>query len=203
MLHVVQRSYAAFGSSCAPAFTDMIGTAAVRIRRSRNTCYVAWVRSLMGRLHPDGLKVSRSCYIFWFTCLDVPSFVSTLSRWCIFRQVMVCSLLTRFVFVSWVLSRCPIFRQHPAKMAHLSAGHGLFINCWPVLFLYHKCCQDVTSFVSTLPRWHIFQQVMFHLCFAVAIGPVGSLWSPWRRQDANSYSDLTLTWLSTSFLPDR
>ncbi len=101
------------------------------------------------------------------------------------------------------------------KMVHLSAGRGLFIvyhimsavkmshlssapcqdgasfgrswsvHCSPVLFSYHECCQDVPSFVSTLPRWHIFQQVMFHLCFALASVPVGSLWSPWRQQEAN------------------
>ncbi len=133
------------------AFTDMIGTAAVRISRSRNTCYVAWVRSLMGGLHPDGLKVSHAV-----------------------------------LYLLAYLSRCPIFRQHPAKMAHLSAGHGLFIvhlfcchiicavkmshlssapcqdgtslgrswsvHCSPVLLSYHKCCQGVPSFVSTLTR---------------------------------------------------
>ena len=56
-------------------------------------------------------------------CQDVPSFG---------RFIL-------FVRNSCVLSRCPIFRQHPVKMSHLSAGSYH-------LYVIHVCCQDVPSF---------------------------------------------------------
>ena len=69
-------------------------------------------------------------------CQDVPSFG---------RFIL-------FVRNSCVLSRCPIFRQHPVKMSHLSAGS----YC---LYVINVCCQDVPSFGNTLSRCPIFRQV--------------------------------------------
>ena len=52
-----------------------------------------------------------------------------------------------------MLSRCLIFRQHPVKMSHLSAGsYCLYV-------IIHVCCQDVPSFGNTLSRCPIFRQV--------------------------------------------
>ena len=81
------------------------------------------------------------------------------------------------------LSRCPIFRQYPVKMSHLSAGSMLcVVSCTQILsrclifrqypvkmshllagsmcVLCHvpKYCQDVASFGSTLSRCLIFRQ---------------------------------------------
>ncbi len=56
-------------------------------------------------------------------CQDVPSF----------------GRFIPFVCNSCVLSRCPIFWQHPVKMSHLSAGSYR-------LYVIHVCRQDVPSF---------------------------------------------------------
>ena len=67
-------------------------------------------------------------------CQDVPSF----GRFILFvRNLCVLSI---------------IFRQHPVKTSHLSAGS----YCLSVI---HVCCQDVSSFGNTLSRCPIFRQV--------------------------------------------
>ncbi len=40
--------------------------------------------------------------------------------------------------------KCPNFRQHPAKIAHVSAGH-ILCSLFTCLFSFHECCQDVPS----------------------------------------------------------
>ena len=89
------------------------------------------------------------------------SFLSlVLSRCVIFCQqpVKMCHLLSGghllllFILLSLVLSRCVIFCQQPVKMCHLLSGGHLLSFC-PL------CCQDVSSFVSSLSRCAIFCQV--------------------------------------------
>ena len=77
-------------------------------------------------------------------CQDVPD----LSPCCLSIIHVCCQGVSSF---GNTLSRCPIFRQHPVKMSHLSAGS----YC---LYVIHVCCQDVPSFGNTLSRCPIFRQ---------------------------------------------
>ena len=100
---------------------------------------------------------SRSCpymcvYLFLLPFHD--------NKWHIFRQIMLFTFVYLFC-CRFMLSRCRIFCQHTAKMAHLSADH---VICLCICIVVILCCQDVTSFISILPRWRIFQQVMLFTC---------------------------------------
>ena len=87
-------------------------------------------------VRPLFMCVVKMSHLSATPCQDVPSF----------------GRFIPFVRNSCVLSRCLIFRQHPVKMSHLSAGS----YC---LCVIHVCCQDVSSFGNTLSRCPIFRQV--------------------------------------------
>ena len=80
--------------------------------------------------------VDKMSHLSATPCQDVPSFG---------RFIL-------FVRNSCVLSRCPIFRQHPLKMSHLSAGS----YC---LYVIHVCCQDVPP--SLILNLSFFPLTMF------------------------------------------
>ena len=59
------------------------------------------------------------------------------------------------------LSRCHTFRQHPVKMAHLSAGSFVCI-------VVSRVRQGVAPFGSTQSRWHIFRLVHLY-CYVTCV----------------------------------
>ena len=61
-----------------------------------------------------------------------------------------------------------IFCQLPGKMPHLSAGEVVCVHVYYVcVYVLTLCCQDVSSFVSYLPRYPIFRQAELHVCVHV------------------------------------
>ena len=117
-------------------------------------------------------------YMWTLCCQDASSFVINLPRWPIFRQaelssicvcVCACVYACDCVHVDSVLSRCLIFCQQPAKMAHLSAGRVIkFVCVHVIVYMWTLCCQDASSFVSNLPRWGIFGSDCVHVNFEYA-----------------------------------
>ena len=66
-----------------------------------------------------------------------------------------------------VLSRCHIFCQLPAKIPHLSAAELCACMCIVCVYVLTLCCQDVSSFVSYLPRCPIFRQAELCVCMCI------------------------------------
>ena len=111
--------------------------------------------------------MSIPCYALTLCCQDVSSFVSYLPRCPIFSAggvvcVHVC------VCVNSVLSRCLIFCQIPARFHHFSAGGVVYVHVYYVcVYVLTLCCQDVSSFVSYLPRCPIFRQAELCACMCI------------------------------------
>ena len=94
-------------------------------------------------------------------------FVGFLPRWCIFWQIMLFTCV--YLFCNhFIVSRCCIFHQQTAKMAHFLADHVIYI-CVFVLLSFHDVkmshllsayCQDGAS---------LGRSSYSHVCFCFAI----------------------------------
>ncbi len=60
----------------------------------------------------------------------------------------------------------------------------MLCRCWKTRLSVSRWTRNASRYLQT------YTQLIF---FDVAIGPAGSLWSPWRRQETNSYPALTPT----------
>ena len=101
-------------------------------------------------------------YVLTLCCQDVSSFVSSCqdatfsTGKVVHMHVCVC--------VDSVLSRCLIFFLLYTCQDAPSFSEFCVCMCVYVLTL---CCQDVSSFVSCLPRCPIFRQAELHVCVHV------------------------------------
>ena len=119
---------------------------------------VASFVSILPRWHIFRQIMLFICLCIYFVvilcCQDVASFVSILPRWHIFRQIMIFTCVYLFC-CHFMLSRCRIFRQHTAKMAHLSAGHVIYV-CVYVMFDASQLARLVTPFQEAQNQLYIY-----------------------------------------------
>ena len=116
-------------------------------------CPIFWLGKLC-------LHVAMCVCVQLSCCQDVPSFSSYSSRCSIFwrSKLFACMCVCMCILcVTFVLSRCSIFRQVLVKMFHLSAREVVFAWC---------VCMCIVCVTFVLSRCFIFRQLlikMFHL----------------------------------------